>query len=114
MQILLSILCLKDMDSLNAYFNNLKNKIIQGSSQYPIVRAFGHPFMILPDITLVATFLTDTELRQLHRRFGHPSVNRLIRILERSGYNDNNQNHRKILEKINNLSPLSDAWQISN
>lgn len=31
-------------------------------------------------------FLTETELRRLHRRFGHPSVRRLRQVLERSGH----------------------------
>ena len=35
--------------------------------------------------------LTDTELRQLHRRFGHPSVRRLMRVLQRSGHEVNQQ-----------------------
>lgn len=33
-------------------------------------------------------YLTDTELRQLHRRFGHPSAMRLRLLLERSGHGD--------------------------
>src|ERR1700716_1637855 len=30
--------------------------------------------------------LTESELRQLHRRFGHPSVQRLVRVLQRAGH----------------------------
>ncbi|TAQ84532.1 hypothetical protein B7494_g7146 [Chlorociboria aeruginascens] len=36
-------------------------------------------------------FLTETELRQLHRRFGHPSIERLRRVLERSGHDVDTQ-----------------------
>lgn len=93
------IMCLKDMDSMNVYFNNLKDTLIQGSKRYPVARTFGHPFLILPNTIMIASFLTDFELRQLHRRFGHPSVNRLIHLLDRSGHN-NNHNHRRILENI--------------
>lgn len=39
---------------------------------------------------------TDIELRQLHRRFGHPSVRRLARVLERSGH----EIDRKALEHL--------------
>lgn len=91
---------LKRYGLIEYILQQLENKLIQGKSEYPIVRTFGHPFMILPNITLANTFLSDTELRQLHRRFGHPSVNRLIRVLERSGHDDS-QHHRIVLEKIN-------------
>ena len=30
--------------------------------------------------------MTESELRQLHRRFGHPSVHRLLRVLQRAGH----------------------------
>jgi hypothetical protein len=33
-------------------------------------------------------FLTETELRQLHRRFGHPAVMRLVKLLKDGGHND--------------------------
>jgi hypothetical protein len=32
--------------------------------------------------------LTEPELWQLHRRFGHPSVRRLVRVLEQAGYEE--------------------------
>jgi hypothetical protein len=41
--------------------------------------------------------LTKTELRQLHRRFRHPSVGRLKRLLDRSG-------HKTNLEEIKRLN----------
>ena len=31
--------------------------------------------------------MTESELRQLHRYFGYPSVRRLFKILQRSGHN---------------------------
>jgi len=40
--------------------------------------------------------LTESELRQLHRRFGHPSVQRLAKVLERAGHQVNST----ILEKL--------------
>ena len=91
------LLCLKDMDSLGIYFNNLKNILISPNYSVSVVRQFGHPFLLwneslsafLQDsLSSSSCFLTDTELRQLHRRFGHPSANRLIRLLERSGHGD--------------------------
>ena len=39
--------------------------------------------------TLAWCHLTETELRQLHRRFGHPSVQRLTNVLQRAGHDVN-------------------------
>jgi hypothetical protein len=38
--------------------------------------------------TMAYSHLTETELRQLHRRFGHPSVQRLAVLLQRAGHDD--------------------------
>ncbi|EED12763.1 hypothetical protein TSTA_052840, partial [Talaromyces stipitatus ATCC 10500] len=35
--------------------------------------------------------LTDTKLRRLHRRFGHPSTDRLRRVLTRAGHETNKE-----------------------
>ena len=91
------LLCLQDMDTMDVYFNNLENKVVCANGRRePIMRIFGHPFLIWGPIT--ASFLTETELRQLHRRFGHPATDRLIRLLERAGHDD--QHHRHILKQI--------------
>src|ERR1700721_4346368 len=39
-----------------------------------------------PEESIAWNHLTETELRQLHCRFGHPSVRRLLRVLQRAGY----------------------------
>ena len=106
------LLCLRDMDRLGIYFDNTKNMLIQEnrttpSLSYPIVRRFGHPFLVWQGLSsflvepymtegMMQCYLTDTELRQLHRRFGHPSANRLIRLLERSGHDVN----RKVIDRL--------------
>jgi hypothetical protein len=38
--------------------------------------------------TMAHSHLTETELRQLHRRFGHLSVQRLAVLLQRAGHDD--------------------------
>ena len=94
------LLCLADMDHLQVYFNNLKNLLITPRNAVPVVRRFSHPFLLWN--TSLSTYLTrsfdqnpcyltDVELRRLHRRFGHPSVERLARILERSGHGIDNR-----------------------
>jgi hypothetical protein len=85
------------MDSLRTYYNNVTDTLITPSAKLPITRRFGHPFLLWRD-TLQAyiqqsfdynpCFLTDTEIRRLHRRFGHPSAEKLYRVLEHSGHND--------------------------
>lgn len=85
---------LYDMDNLQVKFNNPENVLIQNEKRVPIIRKNGHPFMLLNKSRSVSYTSTDTqvcylistELRQLHRRFGHPSVRRLQRVLERSGH----------------------------
>ena len=57
-----------------------------------VVRRFGHSFLLWDtSLKLYLTesydcFLTTTELQWLHRRFGHPSVSRLQRVLDRAGH----------------------------
>lgn len=89
------LLCLADMDRLGVFFNNISNKLIQSSHSYPVICRYGHAFlpwhtsvysMITDSFDQNPCFLTDVELRRLHCRFGHPSVRRLQRVLERFGH----------------------------
>jgi hypothetical protein len=82
------LLCLQDMDNMRVKFDNLKNVIIQENGvTVPIIRKWGHPWMILqPERAIAWHHLTETELRTIHRRFGHPSVNRLAKVLQRAGH----------------------------
>jgi hypothetical protein len=81
--------CLQDMDAMGVKLDNLENVLIQGDNIVPVVRKWGHPWMLLHQLeqSLAWSHLTESELRQLHQRFGHPSVRRLARILERAGHN---------------------------
>lgn len=104
------LLCLADLDRLRATYNNLKDVVFQeGGVQVPVFRMRGHPWMLLDSVKgLVAQdsdlfpsiecHLTDVELRQLHRRFGHPSVGRLESVLRRAGQDWNSSELRKITE----------------
>ena len=69
----------------------MRDKIIS------IIRLFDHPFLLWDNCLRVyltesldhsPSHLTEKELRQLHRRFGHPSALKLRRVLERSGHGD--------------------------
>ena len=88
------LLCLRDMDTLKVQYDNLRNVLVQGKRLVPVIRRFGHPFLLWDDSSM-SSFLLDihcnlsqTELRQLHRRFGHPSANRLYSLLKKSGHED--------------------------
>jgi hypothetical protein len=89
------LLSLADMDKLGVYFNNLTNRIVTPTGEVPVVRRFGHSFLlwdtalrsfITESFTCNPYFLTSVELRRLHRRFGHPSVSRLKNVLKRAGH----------------------------
>ena len=94
------------MDALKAQFLNLTNKIVTPKGSVPVVRRFGHAFILWDDSlrTFITTSLTQnpcplstTELRRLHRRFGHPATDRLHKLLEQSGHDNIN---KKTLEHL--------------
>ncbi|KAF7579221.1 hypothetical protein PtrM4_034610 [Pyrenophora tritici-repentis] len=64
------LLCLADMDRLKVYFNNTTDELVQDKIRIPVLRKWGH------------------LLRRLHRRFGHPAVTRLVKLLKDAGHND--------------------------
>ena len=72
-------MCIADMDRLDIYFDNTSNLIKQKNSGKTaiIVRKWGHPWFHLSRPEEIQTYLTDVEIRRLHRRFGHPAANRL-------------------------------------
>ncbi|KAI0993086.1 hypothetical protein K3495_g15098 [Podosphaera aphanis] len=90
------LLCLADMDRLKIYYNNVDNVLVTSTGKrIPVVRQFGHPFLTwgesLPNFLETSfennpCYLTETELRRLQRRFGHPSAERLYRLLKRAGH----------------------------
>ena len=94
------LLCLKDMDALNVEVSNLTNTLVTPNGRIPLVRRFGHCFLlwnaplqtaITESFNYYPCLLTDAELQRLHRRFGHPSVARLQRILDRAGHEVDHQ-----------------------
>src|SRR5271167_2038900 len=91
------LLCLADMDKLQVYYNNIQDVLVTRTGEVPVVRRFGHAFLLcnsslhsflLESLELNPCYLTEVELQRLHRRFGHPSVERLQRVLDRAGHDD--------------------------
>lgn len=79
------LLCLADMDELKVYYDNIRDVLVTRTGEVPVIRRFGHAFLmchsslqsyLLESLELNPCYLTDTELHRLHRRFGHPSVER--------------------------------------
>jgi hypothetical protein len=83
----LFLLCIQDMDRMGVHLDNTRNMLVQGQKTVPIIHKFGYPFLVLyPYKTLAFCHLIESELRQIHWQFRHPSVNRLAKILQRSGH----------------------------
>ncbi|KAF1934538.1 hypothetical protein EJ02DRAFT_461106, partial [Clathrospora elynae] len=91
------LLCLADMDWLKVYFNNTTDELVQGDARTPVICKWGHPWFHLNKREQATVFLTETELRRLHRRFGHPAVMRLAKLLKNAGHSDVEE---KTLEEI--------------
>jgi hypothetical protein len=63
------LFCIKDMDNMGVELHNLKNVLVQGTKVVPVVRKWGHPWMLLNKLeeTVAWSHLTESDLRQLHR-----------------------------------------------
>ncbi|RAL61889.1 hypothetical protein DID88_002952 [Monilinia fructigena] len=91
------LLSLHDMDRLKVYYNNIKDSLVSLTGKHPVVRRFEHPILmwnlnmeqfLQESIQDGNCYLTDIEIRRLHRRFGHPSAYKFHRVLQRAGYDD--------------------------
>jgi hypothetical protein len=40
------LLCIDDMDALGVYYNNVDNMLVTPEGTFPVIRRFGHPFML--------------------------------------------------------------------
>lgn len=89
------LLCLADMDKLGVYYDNTRDVLVTSTKEVPVFRRFGHAFLLSNSSLqsyLIGSFdqnpcyLTEAELRRLHRRFGHPSAKRLEKLLTRAGH----------------------------
>jgi hypothetical protein len=87
------LLCLANMNRCGIYFNNINNTLVHNGKKHPIVRKWGHSWFLLGNAktTAVHCHLTETELRQLYRRFGHSAAKRFCRVLARAGYENVNE-----------------------
>jgi len=91
------LLYLADIDRHRIYFNNIDNTLVHQGNNYPVVRKWGHLWLLLSNQEIAVHYLTEKELRQLHRRFGHLAVERLYKVLSKAGHDDID---KETLEKI--------------
>ncbi len=86
------LLSLADMNRLKVYFNNVENLLIDKIKTSSVIRRFDHDFLlwktflhsyIVQFFEFNLCYLTDVELRQLHRRFDHSFILKLHDLLER-------------------------------
>jgi hypothetical protein len=87
------LFCLADMDRYSVYLNNIDNVLVYNGKEHPIVRKWGHSWLLFDDCEAAVAYchLTEGELRQLYRRFGHPAAERLYKMLSQAGYDDINE-----------------------
>ena len=82
------------MNKLSVYLNNFKDQIVlRNEFTVLIIHFHKHSFLIW-GFTLI-NYLIDIELRQLHRRFEHSSINKLVYTLKKINYDD--LDHRQML-----------------
>jgi hypothetical protein len=103
------LMCLADMDRLGVYYDNTTDELVQGDKRYPVTRKWGHAWFHLSKEDTTQTFLTEVELRRLHRRFGHPSVERLYKLLNRAGHETRSEDLRAIEELCHHCQVNSQA-----
>jgi hypothetical protein len=98
------LFCLANMDRYGVYLN-VKNTLVYGGKTYPVVRKWGHPWLLLDDQEAAIAYFhfIKGELRQLYRRFGHSAAERLHKVLARAGYDDINES---VVAKINKYCHL--------
>jgi len=91
------LLCLRDMDELGIELHNVRNELVSASGvRVPVYRKWGHAWFYPDGLEAGAQrigspdnpralFLTEAELRHVHKRFGHPSVRKMHKFLTRAG-----------------------------
>ena len=100
------LLCLADLDRLKVYFNNVENVLVSKNKEaFSMIKRFGHPFLLwagplqtclMQSLNFNPCYLTEGEIRHLHRRFGHPSPRKLQSVLKNSGHEMN----KAMLERL--------------
>jgi hypothetical protein len=94
------LFCFANIKKYGVYLNSTRNVLIHNGKNYSIVIKNGHPWFLLDDFEGIVSHLTEVELRQLHRRFGHLAADRLQRLLTKAGIENID---RSVFKKINRI-----------
>jgi hypothetical protein len=65
------------MKKYNVYLDNTRNVLVYGGRNYSIAIKNDHAWFLLDNFEGIVLHFTETELRQLYRRFGYPAADRL-------------------------------------
>lgn len=78
------LLSFEDMGQLRIFLQNLNNVLVHCDcgETAKTTHVNGHPYLQWK--TEILFYFTFSELKQLHRRFGHPHVDKLINDLKKS------------------------------
>lgn len=81
------------MDRLGVYLDNLSNKIIHKANgdSAEVTRKWGHDFLVC--LQVQACYYSQQELRNMHLRFGHPSVSKLSNVFKTRVWTTNKKEH---------------------
>ena len=94
------LLSLADLDKHHLLFDNMENTLthVPTGAFSKVRRIFGHPFVLWNPFT--NCLFSKGELSRLHRRFGHPSTEKLHNLLKKIEPEKMNKDTRKILEEV--------------
>lgn len=94
------MVCIVNMDAIGIYLNKPENNLGHPASgtAKKMKQINRHPFLCWS--LSFSRFFIMLELKQLHHRFGHPSDNRVTRLLERGNIDDANDETKTGLWKI--------------
>jgi hypothetical protein len=82
------LFCFANIKKHDVYLDSTRNVLVYNGKIYFIVIKNGYPWFLLNDLEGIVLHLIEVELRQLHRRFGHPAADRLQRFLTKAGIED--------------------------
>lgn len=107
------------MKRIGVYLNNLQNYLVQGHKLILIVMRFRHTWMTLIQMEKSIAYCNQTEIEseQLHRRFSHPSISRLIELQHRARHDFKNQIVEEMTRycsqcQLREKSPESDKFKV--
>lgn len=94
------LLSLAGMDHLRLCFDTITNTIVHlfSHATAPFTRNHGQPLITWNPLT--HCLFTESELRRLPQRFGHPDANNLYKLLKRSDYSDAEEGKTKMLRDV--------------